>query len=140
MLRRAIAVGLLPLVVAGAVDLFFGVEVTILARTRTPDERAEWRDVGWDPRDGVAELYGIVEPPPGLRAVVLDRERLVHPVEDDSLVLLPVNRLAGEDVLLARALWFRASVAAAALVLIVSLVSWIRRRVRARGATASDSA
>ncbi len=140
MLRRAIAVGLLPLVVAGAVDLFFGVEVTILARTRTPDERAEWRDVGWDPRDGVAELYGIVEPPPGLRAVVLDRERLVHPVEDDSLVLLPVNRLAGEDVLLARALWFRASLVAVGLVLVLLIVTWIRRAIRAPRAAAGDSA
>ncbi len=128
MRRYAIAAGLLPLAVAGVVDLLFGVEVTILARMRSPAERAEWRSAGWDSRDGVAELYGIVEPPPGLRAVVFDSDRLVRPPEDEALVLLPVDRLAGENVLLARAWWFRAALVGAVLACVVALAAWPRRR------------
>lgn len=132
MIRRAIVAGLLPLATAGVVDLAFGVEVTILARLRTPPERAEWLRAGWDPRDGVAELYGIVEPQPGLRVIVFDSERLVHPPEDDALVLLPVDRRAGEDALPARALWLRAAVIGLALAFLVALVTWILRRTEPR--------
>lgn len=127
-LRRAIAAGLLPLAIAGAIDLAFGREVTLLARTRSDAERAAWRASGWDPRDGVAELYGIVEPPPGLRVIVWDDGRLVRPPEAPSLALLPVDRRAGEDPLLARALWLRAGAVAAALATLVGGLAWWRRR------------
>lgn len=119
--------GLVPLVLAGVVDLAFGVEVTLLARTRSTAEREAWRAAGWDPRDGVAELYGIVEPPPGLRVIVLDRDRLLTPDEAPALRLLPIDRAAGEGVLLSRALWLRAGVAAACLALAVVVLGRLRR-------------
>lgn len=129
-IRRAILAGLVPLVVAGSIDLAFGVEVTLLAKVRTDAEREAWKTSGWDARDGVAELYGIVEPPPGLRAVVFDRDRLLRPAEDAALVLLPVDRRSGEDVLLARSLWGRSALLAAVLAVISATLSRVRRRAR----------
>lgn len=127
-MRRAILAGLLPLAIAGVIDLAFGVDVTLLAKVRTDAEREAWKTSGWDRRDGVAELYGIVEPPPNMRVIVLDRDRLVHPPEDKTLVLLPLDRRAGEDVLLARSLWGRTALLSAVLALISATLSRARRR------------
>ena len=121
---------LLPLLVAGVIDVAFGVEVTLLAKTRTPAERTAWRDSGWDPRDGVPELYGVVEPPEGLRVIVWDHDRLVHPPEDASLALLPIDRAAGEDPLPARALWLRAGATSLLLVLLLAVVAYAARMHR----------
>ena len=127
-MRLLLAVTLLALPVAGLVDALFGVEVTVLARLRTPAEREAWRASGWDVRDGVAELYGIVEPPPGLRLVVWDRDRLLHPPEDGTLVLLPVDRAAGEDPLPTRALYLRAGLVALVALLLAAGLHALRRR------------
>ena len=128
---------LLPLAAAFVVDRVYGVEVTLLAKARTPEEREAWRASGWDPRDGVAELYGIVEPPAGLRVIVLDADRLVRPPEDPSLALLPVDRAAGQDVLPARALWWRAGLGSLGVALFLVLarmaVSLLATRPRADG-------
>jgi hypothetical protein len=115
--RALLILGLAAWPAAFLADRILGVEVTLLARMRTPAERAAWRAAGWDPRDGVAELYGIVEPPAGLRVIVLDRDRLVRPPEDPSLVLLAVDRARGDDPLPGRALQWRAALAGAALAL-----------------------
>lgn len=104
----------------------------MLARVRTPEEREAWLHSGWDVRDGVAELYGIVEPPPGLRVVVWDRSRLLRPPEDATLRLLPVDRRAGEDVLTGRALQFRAAVLGFLVALLgVVVLAFCRRERRA---------
>lgn len=128
---------LLPLLAAGAIDVAFGVEVTVLAKVRSAEERAAWKASGWDARDGVAELYGIVEPPPGLRVIVWDRDRILRPAEDPALALLVVDRAAGEGVLPAQALWWRAALCAlgVALLLVVGRLGLSRIAARSRAGT-----
>ena len=126
--RILLAAGLLTWPVGALLAAHFGVEVTILARVRTPEERAAWRERGWDARDGVAELYGWVEAPPGLRVIVFDAGRLLVPDEDPALTLLPLDRRAGEDVLTARAWHGRAILAAAALALLGLCLLLVPRR------------
>lgn len=107
--------------------------MTVLAKVRSPAERAAWKTSGWDPRDGVAELYGVVEPPP-LTVMVWDIERLIRPPEDPSLRLLPLDRKSGESVL-TQAGWFvRMGALALALLVVGSVGAWLDRRRRAQPA------
>jgi hypothetical protein len=115
----------------GTIDACFGVEVTILARVHDPEEREAWRRTGFDPRDDVAELYGRPEPPPRLRVLVFDRDRLIRPAEAPGRRLLPLDRARGEDALPTRALWFRTAVLSALLVLAGSVLLAVGWRPRA---------
>ena len=92
-------VGAAALVVSGAavLDLGFGLEVTPLHAVNDALEQAALRRMR-DPRDDPAEIYGVPERP--LRAVVLDRARLIHPPEDPGRALLPERRRAASLSLL----------------------------------------
>jgi hypothetical protein len=122
--RVLLLLGVLCWPLAWLVDTWKGVEVTVLLRERTADEREAWRRGGWKPGDGVAALYGTVEPPPGRRLIVWDESRLVRPPEAPGLVLLPLDRGRGGVPLPARALRFRAACLGLGLGLLGAFCLW----------------
>jgi hypothetical protein len=110
-------------------SLVAGEEVTILARARDAEERAEQRRIR-DPRDDPAEIYGV--PEPGAVRVVFPRpDRRILPPEAPGRVLLVVDRLAGDRVLLARTMLLGALGAGGAL----AGVGWLLRRRGSKGVT-----
>jgi hypothetical protein len=115
--RRAgtvlLAAGPLLPALALLAGVLFGEEVTILNRLHDEAAREEQRRVR-DPRDDVAEIYGV--PERGSLSVLWPRpERRILPAEDPGRVLLFVDRLGGESPLLARVVAAVAGVAGALL-------------------------
>ena len=76
----------------------------------------------FQPGDLVADVYGnpLREP---VRVILPAAQRLIRPPEDPDLVLLPVDKAAGENPLQARTLWFafRFAVPAALLLGVIGL-------------------
>lgn len=135
-------IGTLAILGALLVDRAFGVDVTILGRLKSPDEQAEWRQLR-DPKDDVAEIYGVVEPPRGRNRVLVAEgdPRLIIPEEDPERRLLFVDRADGDSVVFADQVRFVARVVAA-LLLFAALGVLIIDRARTRRAasrTASSS-
>jgi hypothetical protein len=59
----------------------------------------------WVKGDPVADIYGIPSNQK-TRIVLVDKARLIHPVEDPTLVLLPVDKNMGENPLQIKTVWF----------------------------------
>jgi hypothetical protein len=93
------------LLVALLVERAFSTDVQIVT-PGSPEEVRVNRGL-WQKGDPVAEIYGV---PMNEKTEVLfvDATRLVRPPEDPSLVLLPVDKAAGENPLQVRTLWFLA--------------------------------
>ena len=65
----------------------------------------------WEEGDPVAEIYG-VPTDQTVKLVFADKDKLIRPIEDPSLVLMPVDKQAGENPLQAKTVWFIAHRAA----------------------------
>jgi hypothetical protein len=65
----------------------------------------------WEEGDPVAEIYG-VPVDKSIRLAFVDEGELIRPEEDPSLVLLPVDKQAGENPLQIKTVWFIAHRAA----------------------------
>lgn len=93
----------LALLVAFGVDRLLGKDVWIIA-PHSP-ETIELNRALYEPDDPVADLYGnsLSEP---VRVILPSGEQLIRPEEDPSLVLLKVNKQAGENPLQASTMWF----------------------------------
>ena len=90
-----------------AVGVFAGHEVTVLRTRHTVAEIAEWRALR-DPRDDVAEIYGVADPIGPRRLLVWpwdDRLELFVPPEDPRRTLLFVDRAPDAHLVSARVLW-----------------------------------
>ncbi len=88
---------------AGALDRLAGREVLIVS----PYDSAtiELNRVLHGPGDPVAEIYG--NPlSQDVRVLFVDSDRIIHPQEEPSLNLLPVDKTAGENPLQVQTLWF----------------------------------
>ncbi|MBM4373268.1 MAG: hypothetical protein FJ098_16550 [Deltaproteobacteria bacterium] len=125
------------LAAAWAVDRFAATEVQIIA-ARDPAvvavEKALWME-----GDPVTELYGVPAGQP-VRVAFVDPGRLIRPDEDPSLVLLPVDKQAGENPLQVKTVWFVALRAAAGLgflALGAGAAAWLLRRGGAAQSRAS---
>jgi hypothetical protein len=106
LLRRAgtacLVVGGVLIAVTWVAVLAFSEEVQILARRHDPADEAAARSAR-DPRDDVAEIYGIPEGRP-VRVVFPEATHRIDPPEAPGRVLLFVDRAHGESPLLARTL------------------------------------
>ena len=93
----------LALLVAFGVDRLLGKDVWIIA-PHSP-ETIELNRALYEPDDPVADLYGnsLSEP---VRVILPSGEQLIRPEEDPSMVLLKVDKQAGENPLQASTLWF----------------------------------
>ena len=69
------------------------------------------------PGEDVASLYGNPLSTP-IRIVLPDGDKLIRPVEDTSLLLLPVDKSAGENPLQARTVWLFARYLAGAFLVL----------------------
>jgi len=69
------------------------------------------------PGDPVADIYGNPLSNP-VRVIAPDPDRLLHPAEDPSAVLLTVNKQRGENPLQARTVWLFAKAGALGLALL----------------------
>jgi len=92
--RSAVGILLLVLAVLGIVGLELalarlGVRATLLSRRNTPAEEDEQRRVR-DPRDDVAEIYGVPVGGVDLEVLFVDADRFVTPREAPDRRLLPV--------------------------------------------------
>jgi hypothetical protein len=134
MLRRLgwclLVLGLLAWPAARVVDAVQGTDVTLLARLRTPEERSLWMRSGWDPTQGLAALYGVVDERERARVVCVDEERLIRPSEDPTQCFLLLDALTAEELLTARALRYRAALLGLALGLVGALLLLRTRSVR----------
>ncbi len=65
----------------------------------------------WEVGDPVAEIYGVPAGAP-MELVFVDEAALIRPEEDPSLVLMPVDKQAGENPLQLKTVWFVAHRAA----------------------------
>jgi hypothetical protein len=119
------------------VDLGFGLEVTPLHNPTDALEQQALRRLR-DPRDDPAEIYGVPEAP--LRAVVLDRRRLIRPPEAPERTLLVLDRALGADLLQARTVWRVALTVAAPALLLALALGLVARRARRRCAGAAGDA
>jgi hypothetical protein len=129
----SLALGAGVIGVSCAAILGFSEEVQILARRHGPIEEAEAR-ANRDPRDPVAEIYGIPEREgTPVRVVFPPAARRIEPPEAPGAVLLFVDRARGEAPLLARTL---AAVGGAGGVLLLVAGAALRFGAR-RGATAN---
>jgi hypothetical protein len=123
-----VVAGLLaPLAALGATHTH-GEEVTFLARVNDEAEREEARRIR-DPRDDVAEIYGVAEPGGAVRSMFLDPARRIVPREDPSRVLYAVDRVRGQTVFLARTFLAYAVVAGVVLLAVGAATLAFRRRV-----------
>ena len=93
----------LVLVVALSADRLLGKDVWIIA-PHSP-EAVELNRALYEPEDPVADLYGnsLSEP---VRVILPSEEHLIRPDEDPSMVLLEVDKQAGENPLQASTVWF----------------------------------
>lgn len=123
----------LPTAAFGA-DALWGVELTLVASWRTPEEREAWRRSGFDAaHDDVAELYGVVVPPPRQRVVLARPSRLVRPPEAPERALLPVDVARGDLPPSSGAWGGRALLAALASLGVGALLAWSGRGRRRAG-------
>ncbi len=109
----------------------FATEVLII--TPRPTDEVRVNQGLWMAGDPVADIYGV---PTDQKTLVLfaDEARIIRPKEDPTLVLLAVDKQAGENPFQVRTLWFfawrlAAGFAAGALALL-GLGAWIRLRRR----------
>ena len=117
------------LLAALVLDVWLGVEVTILHRTKTAEEREAFRREVLAPGDDPAEAYG--HPEPGrIRVLVLDAGRLVVPPEAPGRRFLSVDRAGGERVWTATLLWSLAALAASVLASAAAFCLLASRRSR----------
>lgn len=123
----------LALAAALVLDLGFGLEVTPLHNVHDAREQAALRRMR-DARDDPAEIYGVPEAP--LRAVVLDRSRILRPPEAPARALLPLDRARGRDVLQSGTVWRIALTLAVPALLLGGALAWIARRALRRDARA----
>lgn len=113
--------------VAWVLDRAFGQEVLIIT-PHAPEQVSANREL-WAEGDPVPDLYGVPTNEP-VRVLFPFPSRLIRPPESrDGLVLLAVDKQAGENPLQARSVWFiawRASAAALAASIISLLgLAWI---------------
>ena len=117
--RLAFALGFggaaLFLVIALGADRLLGKDVWIIA-PHSP-ETVELNRALFEPEDRVAEVYGNPLSKP-VRVILPSGERLIRPEEDPSIILLKVNKQAGENPLQASTVWFFAKYLAPALTLL----------------------
>lgn len=104
----------LVLVLAGAWILVSGYSEEVLIIAPKADEIVELEKELWLPGDPVADIYGTPMDQPTL-VVMPDQTKLIYPSEDDSLVLLKVDKQAGDNPLQAKTVWFVTRWAALAL-------------------------
>jgi len=107
---------LLALVLGSAlfVDQALSTEVQFI--TPNEPEVVELEKMMWVPGDPVAQIYGVPTDRPS-KVVFADKSKLIVPEEDDELLLLPVDKQAGENPLQTKTVWFIAQWAALALIL-----------------------
>lgn len=111
---------LLALILGAAlfVDRALSTEVQLI--TPNDPEVVELEKMMWIPGDPVADIYGV--PTEELSRVVLaDKSKLIVPDEDDELLLLPVDKHAGENPLQTKTVWFIAQWAGLALIVASAL-------------------
>ena len=130
--RRAVGILLLALAVLAVAGLELalarlGVRATLLSRRNTPAEEDEQRRVR-DPRDDVAEIYGVPVGEADLEVVLVAADRFVTPREAPDRRLLVVA--PGEaPPLQARTVRYAGRAAAAVLAAAgVLVLAWPRRR------------
>ena len=102
--RPLLLAALVTFGVVAVADQLLGVSVTYLDQPRTEAEVEEARSLR-DPRDPVAELYGVPVPGRAERRLLLDRSRLITPREDPGLRLLPLAERGRGDMPAARLWW-----------------------------------
>ena len=86
----------------------------------------------WEEGDPVAEIYGVPTDAP-VKLVFADEDKLIRPIEDPSLVLMPVDKQQGENPLQAKTVWFiahRAAVGFGALAIAALLGGFLFSRRR----------
>ncbi|MBI4576659.1 MAG: hypothetical protein HY722_10395 [Planctomycetes bacterium] len=121
------ALGVLAPALAAAVDAAWGREVLPIAPHHT--DVVALNRATWQLGEPVAEVYGLPARAP-IRVIRPDPARLVVPEEDRTLVLLAVDRQAGENPLQARTLGVAARyamLAGAALSAAGAAVRWLGR-------------
>lgn len=122
LVRRLLAVAAVGLLLAAAaapagawlLDRFAAQEVQMIAPR--PAEVVKLNRTLWEEGDPVAEIYGLPTGEP-TRVVLAAGDRLFRPAEDPSLLLLRVDKQAGQNPLQARTVWFVAWRAAGAALL-----------------------
>lgn len=97
------------LVAAKVIDDHYATEV-LLITPKDADVVAFEKEL-WEAGDPVAEIYGVPTDAPK-ELVFVDEAALIRPTEDPSLVLMPVDKQAGENPLQLKTVWFVAHRAA----------------------------
>ncbi len=107
----ALLVGV-TLLAAKIIDDEYSTEV-LLITPKAADVVAFEKEL-WEAGDPVAEIYGVPTDKP-IELAFVDETKLIRPEEDPSLVLMPVDKQAGENPLQLKTVWFIAHRAAIGL-------------------------
>jgi len=97
------------LIAAKVVDERYSTEVLLISPKDA--EVVAFEKELWEDGDSVAAIYGIPTDSP-IKLVFVDEDKLIHPEEDPSLVLMPVDKQLGENPLQLKTVWFVAQRAA----------------------------
>lgn len=96
---------LLLATIGGAIvlDRFFTTEVQFI--TPKASEVVQMERLLWQPGDPVADIHGIATDS-RTRVVLVDHSKLIRPAEDPGLLLLKVDKQAGDNPLQIKTVWF----------------------------------
>ena len=97
------------LITAKVIDDQYATEVLLI--TPKDADVVEFEKELWEEGDPVADIYG-VPTDSKIKLAFADEAKLIHPEEDPSLVLMPVDKQAGENPLQVKTVWFVAHRAA----------------------------
>ncbi len=97
------------LVAATVIDDHYATEVLLI--TPGDAEVVAFEKELWEEGDPVADIYGVPTDRP-IKLAFVDEDKLIRPEEDPSLVLMPVDKQAGENPLQIKTVWFIANRAA----------------------------
>jgi hypothetical protein len=116
---------LFALGLAMTLDRVFGVEVRLISPHGA--STVEVNKALYLPGDPVEEIYGNALSSP-VRVIAPDQDRVLRPDEDQTVVLLSVNKQLGENPLQARTVWLFAKLGALGLGLLgVAALAFPRR-------------
>jgi hypothetical protein len=128
-----VALGLGPVVLASAAVVDEVLSAEVLMISPKPPEVVRVERQLWEQGQPVAEIYGVPAERP-VRVVLPDQQRLIRPEQDPKLLLLQVDKAAGENPLQVKTVWFVALRVALALSVLgifgLVFLLWLDRRWR----------
>jgi hypothetical protein len=101
-----IGFGMSFIIIISAIILDRGLGKNVILITPHDSSIVELNRVLYSRGDPIAEIYGNTLSREPIRVVHFSKASLIHPVEDPSLKLLPVNKQKGENPLQVKTIWF----------------------------------